>query len=57
MLFTGLHVPYTEGGHQSTFLTRLLDIVHVCMFQLSRAAHQLLGRLHTLLSFHPTGEH
>ena len=27
MLFTGLHVPYTEIGHQSTFLTRLPDIV------------------------------
>ena len=26
------------------------------MFQLSRAAHQLLGRLHTL-SFRPSGEH
>ena len=55
MLFTGLHVPYTEGGHQSTFLTRLPDIV--CDVQLSRAAHQLPGRLHTLLSFPPSGEH
>ena len=27
MMFTGLHVPYTEIGHQSTFLTRLPDIV------------------------------
>ena len=54
MLFEGLHVPYTEGGHQSTFLTRLPDTV--CDVQLSRAAHQLLGRLHTL-SFHPSGEH
>ena len=27
MLFTDLHVPYTEGGHQSTFLTRLSDTV------------------------------
>ena len=26
------------------------------MFQLSRAAHQLLGHLHTL-SFRPSGEH
>ena len=27
MMFTGLHVPYTEIGHQSTFFTRLPDIV------------------------------
>ena len=27
MLFTGSHVPYTEGGHQNTFLTRLPDTV------------------------------
>ena len=27
------------------------------MFQLSRAANQLLGRLNTLLSFRPSGEH
>ena len=27
------------------------------MFQLSRAAHQLPGRLHTLLSFRPSKEH
>ena len=53
MFFTGLHVPYTEGGHQSTFLTRMPDIL---IFQSSRAAHQLLGRLHAL-SFRPSGEH
>ena len=50
----GLHVPYIEIGHQSTYLTWLPDTV--CDVQLSRAAHQLLGRLYTL-SFRPSGEH
>ena len=54
MMFTGLHVPYTEGGHQSTFLTRLPDIVYDVPE--ITAAHQLLGRLHTL-SFRLSGEH
>ena len=54
MLFTGLHVPYTKGGHQSTFLTWLPDTV--CDVPAITAARQLLGRLHTL-SFLPSGEH
>ena len=36
----------------------LLGCQTLCvMFSLSRAAHPLLGRLHTLLSFSPSGEH
>ena len=36
----------------------LLICLALCvMFQLWRAAHQLLGCLHTLLSFRPSGEH
>ena len=54
MMFMGLHVPYTQGLHQSNFLTWLPDTV--CDVKLSRAAHQHLGRLQTL-SFHPSGEH
>ena len=49
MMFTGLHVPYTEIGHLrlSTFLTGLPDIY--VMFQLSSAAYQLLLYLSVLV--------